>query len=158
MNIPLRQATADDLPAINRVIEAAVMDWKLPERVKRLSLPSYRYQPLDLDHLQLWLAEDSHGQVLGIAAWEPADPHDTPESCSGLLLHGLYVHPAHQRQGLGGRLLTAAEQAARQLGLQGLLVKAQQDALGFFRARGLRPVPVQDPARHYANRLWKNLS
>lgn len=153
----LRQASAADLPAINRVIEAAVMGWKLAERVKRLSLPSYRYQPLDLDHLQLWLVEDPDGQVLGVAGWQQADPQDTPESSSGLLLHGLYVHPAHQGQGIGGQLLAAAEQAARRQGLQGLLVKAQQDAVGFFAARGMQPLPVEDPARHYANRLWKQL-
>lgn len=157
MTSTLRQATAADLAAINRVIEAAVMGWNLAERVKRLSLPSYRYQALDLDHLQLWLAENQDREVLGVAAWEQADPQDTPGSSSGLLLHGLYVHPAHQHQGVGSQLLEAAEQAACRQGLQGLLVKAQQDALDFFTSRGLQPLPVEDPARHYANRLWKDL-
>ena len=79
MNIPsisLRPATLDDLPAINRVIEAAVMTWDLPERVKRLSLPSYRYDAFDFDHLQMVVAEDATGQPVGLASWEAADPRE----------------------------------------------------------------------------------
>lgn len=157
MNISIRPAGNRDLENINRLIEAAVMGWKLPERVKRLSLSSYRYQPLDLEHLQLVVAENGDAQIVGVAAWEPADPRDTPDSASGLLLHGLYVQPEQQHRGIGSQLLQAAEQAARQQGCQGLLVKAQQDAQDFFSARGLQRLAVDDPARHYANRFWKPL-
>ena len=54
--INLRPALKTDLDAINRVIEAAVMTWKLPERVKRLSLPSYRYTLADFAHLEMVVA------------------------------------------------------------------------------------------------------
>jgi hypothetical protein len=47
----LRRASANDLDAVNRVIETAVMGWVLPERVKRLSLPGYRYAAHDLENL-----------------------------------------------------------------------------------------------------------
>jgi hypothetical protein len=36
-----------------------------------------------------------------------------------------------------------------------LLVKATQDAQGFFRARGLAPLPVENPQRDYPYRFWK---
>jgi hypothetical protein len=49
--ISIRTARESDLGALNEVIEACVMGWNLPERVKRLSLGSYRYQPHDLAHL-----------------------------------------------------------------------------------------------------------
>lgn len=54
------------------------MTWNLPQRVKRLSLPSYRYTPLDFDHLEIVVAEDDQHNIIGIAAWEQASAKDTP--------------------------------------------------------------------------------
>jgi len=150
----LRQAHADDLPAINGVVERAIATWQLPERVKRLSLPSYRYHMHDLVHLHLVVAEDDDHVLVGVAAWEPANSRDLPAEKRGLLLHGLYVDPSHQHRGIGSWLLDAAEVAARTQGLDGVLVKAQADAKGFFEARGLQRLPVEDAARHYPHRFW----
>lgn len=151
---PESNLTPQDLPAINAVIEAAVMGWQLPERVKRLSLPSYRYDAADLQHLQIQVLRDDAQCIVAVAAWEAADPRDTPAQQAGLLLHGVYVHPAFQRQGLGKVLLQAAQQAALAGGYAGLLVKAQADAESFFAACGLLKLPVEDASRHYANRYW----
>lgn len=151
--ISLRAATVDDLAAINRVVEAAFMTWDLPERVKRLSLPSYRYDDMDLRHLQMKLAERT-GEVVGLAAWEPAERKDCPGDAPALLLHGLYVHPEHMRQGIGRILMDSVREAARKGGYAGILVKAQADAVGFFERAGLRSLPVEDAARHYAKRFW----
>ena len=153
-SIELRQAHAADLPAINGVIERAIASWQLPERVKRLSLPIYRYHAHDLIPLHLVVAEDASGAVIGVAAWEPADPRDLPADKRGLLLHGLYVDPARQHRGAGGRLLDAAAEAARAWGFDGVLVKAHADANGFFEARGLQRLAVEDAARHYPHRFW----
>lgn len=130
------------------------MTWKLPERVKRLALPSYRYGLHDLDHLQFRVAERAEDGIVGIAAWEVADPNDLPKGNTGLLLHGLYVKPARQHGGIGTRLLGEAMVAVHTQKLDGLLVKAQPDAEGFFLARGLERLPTADPQRHYAHRLW----
>jgi len=152
----IRPANLDDLPAINRVIEAAVMTWDLPERVKRLTLPSYRYNEHDFEHLQMVVAIDPAGSIVGVASWEAAEPRDCPADSTGLLLHGLYVDPAAQRSGIGSALLTAAGQAAHDAGVDGLLVKAQADAVGFFSRCGMQPLAVEDSARHYSHRFWKS--
>jgi GNAT superfamily N-acetyltransferase len=152
--IELRPLAAEDLDRANAVIEAAVMTWDLPDRVKRLSLPSYRYGVHDLDHLTILGAEDEAGRLLGIAAWEPADPTDTPGGARGLLLHGLYVLPASRRAGIGTRLLGAAVHAAHQGGFDGLLVKANPDAQGFFATQGMRRLSTADTGRDYPYRFW----
>lgn len=152
--VRLRPARSDDLDALNGVIERAVMTWNLAERVKRLSLPSYRYHAHDQLHLHIVVAEDASGAIVGVAAWEPASPRDLPADTRGLLLHGLYVDPAHVGRGIGSQLLDAAAAAARAQGFDGLLVKAQADANGFFAARGLQHVAVADPLRDYPHRYW----
>jgi GNAT superfamily N-acetyltransferase len=152
--ICLRPASSADLAAINAVIERAAMTWNLPERVKRLTLPSYRYNAHDLEHLHVVLAEDAGHAVLGVTAWEPANARDLPAGKTGLLLHGLYVDPDRQRSGVGSRLLDAAVTAAREQGFDGLLVKARPEAEGFFQAHGLERLPVTDPEREYPHRFW----
>jgi len=154
----LRQAAAADLDAVNAVIERAVMTWQLPERVKRLAMPSYRYGPHDLAHLHLVVADDNVHGIIGVAAWEQADLRDAPSGRRGLLLHGLYVDPARQRGGVGTALLEAAVAAAREQGYEGLLVKAHADADGFFAARGLMRLAVANTDRDYAHRFWLDVA
>ena len=145
----LRPARKNDLDAVNRVIEAAVMSWALPERVKRLSLSSYRYNALDFDHLEMVVAEDNRQHIIGIAAWEQADTSDIAAGHTALLLHGIYVDPSHQQQGIGRQLFMAAEHAVRKHQYSGLLVKAQRDAHGFFISQGMSRLPIEDLVRPY---------
>jgi GNAT superfamily N-acetyltransferase len=156
-DISLRPATSGDLPAVNAVVERAIMSWNLPERVKRLALPVYRYSDLDLAVMGSVLAVGPEGAVVGFAAWEPADPSDIPDGTTALLLHGLYVDPARHGRGIGTRLLEAAEQAAREQLMNGLLIRAQRAAESFFLRRGLQALPAANGRRHHANRLWKPL-
>jgi predicted N-acetyltransferase YhbS len=102
------------------------------------------------------VAEDAQQNITAIAAWEPADTRDTPAARAALLLHGLYVHPAYHHQGIGRELFMAAERAVREHRYDGLLVKAQGDASGFFISQGMHRLQVEDPSRHYAHRFWKS--
>lgn len=160
MLMNIRPARLADLESINRVISAAVMTWDLPERVKRLALSSYHYHAVDFAHFGMCVAEQ-HDHIVGVAAWEPADPRDLPDELAvgahGLLLHGLYVDPSHQRQGLGRLLLQPVLQAAQQASVAGVLVKAQSDAVPFFRALGWTELAVRDRVRDYPHRYWQGL-
>jgi len=147
-----------DLGTVNSVIERAVMTWKLPERVKRLAMPSFCYAGYDVKYLHIVVAEDSAIGIVGVAAWEPAAVHDCPQGCHGLQLHGIYVEPNQQKRGVGARLLSAAGTAARREGYDGLLVKVQADAEGFFGKQGLQKVPLLHPDRDYPRRFWLDLA
>ena len=153
--IKTRSANVDDLDAINRVIEAAVMNWQLPERVKRLALPSYRYNEMDLKYYSLVVAEENE-KILAVAAWD-TDLHQGKEGSRGLLLHGIYVQPEYQRNGIGSRLFREVEDAVRDSKLDGVLVKAQNDAVEFFLCQGMQKLETEDLQRDYENRYWKPL-
>lgn len=151
----IREASAAELTIINGVVERAVMTWKLPERVKRLALPSYRYHAHDLNYQRMLVADLPRAGIVGVAALEEADSRDLPVAQTGLLLHGLYVDPAWQGQGIGSRLIEAACVVCRETGHAGLLVKAQPDAAVFFQSRGMLRLAVKDPERDYPYRYWK---
>ncbi|MCC5811449.1 MAG: GNAT family N-acetyltransferase [Ectothiorhodospiraceae bacterium] len=149
----IRQAAPEDLEQANQVVEQAVMSWNLAERVKRLSLPLYQYSEVDLAYLTVRLIREQ-GIVAAVAAWEPAEPAQLPPGCRGLLLHGLYVRPACHGRGYGRALLRSCADTALEQGLDGVLVRVQQDAVDFFRSQGLEQVPVREPDRDYALRYW----
>jgi hypothetical protein len=74
----IRRAGSQDLDAMNAVVEAGVRSWNLPERVKRLVMPSYRYTAADLDHVDLRVLEFG-GDLAGLAAWESLAPGELPD-------------------------------------------------------------------------------
>ncbi len=154
-SLHLRAATLTDLDAVNRIIEAAVMTWPLSDRVKRLSLPTYKYNELDLKHLNLMVIENREKNILGIAAWQPADIRYTPKNTSALLLHGIYVDPKYHRKGIGSLLFMAAEKAAKDHYLDGLLVKAKVGSELFYQALGMQKLDVENENREFVNRYWK---
>ncbi|MBD3669453.1 MAG: GNAT family N-acetyltransferase [Gammaproteobacteria bacterium] len=157
MSMTIRPASVDDLDAINRIIEAAIMTWDLPERVKRLTLPTYKYNAMDLDHLEIVIAETDEG-VVGVAAWEAADNVDAPANKTAMLLHGIYVDPGQHRKGIGARLFKAAELAVAQHRFDGVVVKAQKGSEPFYLAQGMHKLDVNDAKREYENRFWKSLN
>lgn len=152
--VQLRTAKKSDLEAINAVIEAAVMGWRLPERIKRLALPSYRYTEVDYEHIEFVVAEIADRGIVGVAGCEIADPGEVPGK-QALLLHGLYVLPDMQHKGIGTKLLQAVETLLSKYACDGLLVKAQADAIGFFEHQGMQRLETTTPQSDYTYRFWK---
>lgn len=142
---PCRPAAAADLPAINALIDRAIATWNLSDRLKRLARPAYRYEPADLDHLDI--------AVVGAPPWG-VRALEGPDADGTALLHGLFVDPDHGGRGHGSALLADAEARARAAGASTLLVKAQAGAAGFFRRHGFRPSTRID----YPHALEKPLS
>jgi GNAT superfamily N-acetyltransferase len=151
----IRKVNKVDLGAINKVIEKAIMTWQLPERVKRLAMSSYYYNELDLDHMQLFAVEEN-GEIIAIASLEHAKER-VDKDRTGILLHGIYVDPAHQRMGIGEKLFRHVITVTREYGVDGILVKVQKDAEAFYRAQGFKKLDVGDPQRDFENRYWKEL-
>ena len=110
------QPDSEQLDFINRIVAAAIGSWDLPERVKRMSIPLYRYNEIDLPHMRFVAARSGESdEIIGVAAVEEADPAEGPAR-GAMLLHGIYVDSRYHRQGVGGMLLAAAEKVAASTG------------------------------------------
>jgi GNAT superfamily N-acetyltransferase len=147
-------AAPSDLNSCNAVITAAVMAWPLAERLRRLALPLLRYDLADLACYQLLLAVEQQA-IVGVAAWDNRTILASPRA-DGALVHGLYVLPAEQGQGVGRLLLADIAARARQLQRSGLLIKAERVAVGYFEHLGLEPLKIEQPA-DYPYRFWQPL-
>jgi len=153
--VKIRPAREWDHLLINHVIEQAVMTWDLPERVKQLSLSSYYYHEHDFEHFQIIVAE-MDGEIIGVVAWERT-PITIQGSRRALLLHGIFVAALKQKKSIGTQLFRLAVEAAKTAGCDGLLVRAQKDAEGFFYRMGMKKLDVEDERKNYAHRFWKPL-
>ena len=138
--------TETDLTAINQVVTSAAMAWPKSERVKRLVLPVLNYTAEDFNYYKFLLCKD-RGQCVGIAVLDIEMPVETARG-TGRLLHGLYVTPAEQGRGQGQLLLKKTLDLAASVGADGLVVKAERVAIGFFEHCGLQLLPASGPAEH----------
>ncbi|MEJ2214253.1 MAG: GNAT family N-acetyltransferase [Gammaproteobacteria bacterium] len=155
VDISVRPASGEDLTTINQIITDCVYSWNLSDRVKRLTLQSYHYDILDLDHLDIFVAANKDDDILGIAALESANSSDLPANLTGLLLHGLYVAPDHQKKQVGKILIDHSMEHVKQQQMLGLLVKAQPDANSYFEKQGFERLPVDNISKDYPHRWWK---
>ncbi len=133
-----RSLGKSDLKVINDVITTAVLAWPLPDRMKRLSLPLLRYDEVDLYHFEVVGAYALGSTVrprdlFGVAIWDQET------------LHGLYVRPEAQGNGVGRALLDEVAARARMAGVARLLVKAERVSAGYFRRQGLTPAGSDTP-------------
>ena len=156
-DVCLSPVALGDLAAVNRVVEAALMTWDLAPRVKRLILPVYRYTEADWIHADL-VAARVGGQIVGVACYEPADRSDVEGGRTACLLHGLYVDPHFHGRGVGRKLIARVVSQAADEGYDGLLVKANPEACGFFRHIGLEELEVRDAEQDYPHRFWLDIS
>ncbi len=152
--VKLRTASSGDLLFINGIIEAAVMSWKLPERVKRLSMPGYRYDAASLETVDMQVASDSDGDIVGVVASCKPTEDMALNDRKALVLHGVFVDTTNHRQGVGRTLVQSVVDQARAESLDGVLVNAQPDALAFFQALEFQQLPVVDEELDYKHRYW----
>lgn len=151
----VRPARAEEIEAVQGLIEAAMASWGSTPRLLRLSAPLYRIDAAALAEGGVWVAEDARYGLLGVAMAAPAA---VPFPQGRVFdLQGLFVAPACQGQGVGRRLVAAVAEEAVARGYAGLLVKAHARACGFFERLGCARLPVGDARRDYPHRYWLSL-
>lgn len=158
MSLAIRLADDDDLPAINAIYNHYV----------DISTTTYDEEPMSLDDRSEWFANRDPRHPVTVAYHAPADPAASSPPASSLQspaslvlgwgsLHtfrhkpgyrftvenSVYVHPDHQREGIGSAILLDQIARARQLGLHAIIagVDAEQTpSLALHYKHGFREV------------------
>lgn len=146
---------ASDLCAINRIVEQAVSSWGLPERVYRLTKPLLAYSGTDLNFMRAVLVLNAELNAIGTALWETGGLESAAKQTSPLFLHGLYILPEFQRQGIGTRLIDHVSRYARQAGYNGIEIKAWRDSEPFFLRLGFNDAAGAHERILYPRQLWR---
>ncbi|MGR8919367.1 MAG: GNAT family N-acetyltransferase [Gammaproteobacteria bacterium] len=126
----IRGADPAELARVNEIVAAAVLDWPLHERVRRLAVPVLQYDAVEFADYHVLVHEVGH-ELTGVAVLDASPPADIRRG-HACTLHGIYVSPQEQRQGVGRGLVDAAATLARELGFDGMGVRAERVSTGFF--------------------------
>ncbi|WP_285765960.1 GNAT family N-acetyltransferase [Peribacillus sp. SI8-4] len=90
---------------------------------------------LNMLHNSTFVAENSHGEIIGFASGGPEqtkDPHIQGE------VYAIYFLKAYQRQGLGRQMIKAVIDELMKMGHKNLIIRALKDnpSCGFYEALG----------------------
>ena len=131
MNIQLRLATRDDIPALRELIPASVRSlsagYNTPAQIESALTYVFGVDTQLIDDGTYVVAE-AEGQIVGAGGWSKrktlyggdqwkseADPLLDPTH-EAARIRAFYVHPDWARRGIGRRIIQACEDAARQAG------------------------------------------
>jgi ribosomal protein S18 acetylase RimI-like enzyme len=109
VSFSIRMAEADDRQAVEALVRDAYSVY-VPRIGREPGPMAADYQAL-ISRRAVWVG-DADGTVVGVLVLEGQD--------DALLLENVAVAPAHQRRGVGRRLIAFAEERARSLGLSAI--------------------------------------
>lgn len=152
MNIDLRQATTTDIPALEELISASVTalsaDYYTSEQIKSALIHVFGVDTQLITDGTYFVAE-IEGQLAGSGGWskrttlfggdrskadtlDPLLDHNTEAA----RIRAFYVHPQWSRRGVGSKILTACEDAARAAGFSRIELVATLPGEPLYAARG----------------------
>jgi L-amino acid N-acyltransferase len=130
MPLSIRPADDDDLPAINAIYNHYVVT----------STTTYDLTPLSLEERQRWFAgrekihpvivvcdDSADGKIVG---WGSLNVFRSKPGYRFTVENSVYVHPDHQRQGIGSAIIEHQIRQAKELGLHAIVagIGAEQTA------------------------------
>ena len=114
MDVTIRDATEDDLPAILAIHNEAVLHGTAIWSTRPVGLEDRRAVLADRRRkCHAFMMADYGGVLVGYASFGDFRPHD---GYLKTVEHSIYVHPDHQRRGVATRLMPPLIEAARRAG------------------------------------------
>ncbi len=130
--VALRAVTVADLPAVTALHDAAFQAlgaaYTAAHKAAHAAFVRTADYAADVLRSDVWLAERD-GRLLGSAGWIHAAPGQGR-------IRKVFVHPDAARQGLGTRLVLAAEARARAQGCTRFMLRAYLDAVPLYAKLG----------------------
>ena len=136
MALEIRDARAEDLPAIVAIYNATVPGRQVTADLEPVTVASRRpwFERHSPGHRPLWVVPAGEA----IAAWLSFEPFYGRPAYQATVEISLYVSPDHRGRGVGGWLLDQAIVRAPKLGittLLGFIFSHNQPSLALFRSR-----------------------
>jgi GNAT superfamily N-acetyltransferase len=178
INVRIRKATAADIPRLREVIEASVRGLQAadysPAQIEGALRSVYGVDSQLITDGTYLVAEtfesekqESRNQpeIIGCGGWSKrrtlygGDQYAGREDalldpgCDAAKIRAFFVHPAWARRGIGGLILEACENAAREAGFARLEMGATLSGVAFYRAKGYTAVENQEVALGNGERL-----
>jgi len=156
MNIKLRPATTEDIPALEELIRASVSalsaDHYTPEQIKSALSHVFGVDTQLITDGTYFVAEID-GEIAGSGGWskrstlfggdqsKPAGPDSLLDpNTEAARIRAFYVNPSWSRRGVGSKILTACEDAARAAGFSRIELAATLPGEPLYAARGYEKV------------------
>ncbi|MGA8443011.1 MAG: GNAT family N-acetyltransferase [Candidatus Sulfotelmatobacter sp.] len=164
MSIHVRKATAADVPRLQVVIEASVrglqLDYYSPGQIEGGLKSVYGVDSQLIADGTYFVAECWHSpgdvEIAACGGWSKhktlyggdqfAGREDSllDPACDAAKIRAFFVHPKWARQGIGGMILQACENAAREAGFTRLEMGATLSGVEFYRAKGYAAIENQE--------------
>jgi GNAT superfamily N-acetyltransferase len=167
-NVRIRKATAADVPRLREVIEASVRGLQAedysPAQIEGALRSVYGVDSQLIADGTYLVAEafesekQESREIVGCGGWSKrrtlygGDQYAAREdslldpACDAAKIRAFFVHPAWARRGIGGLILEACENAAREAGFTRLEMGATLSGVAFYRAKGYTAVENQEVA------------
>jgi len=130
-------AQPGDLNTVNGLIVDAIGVWPISARLSRLVALPLSCDAVDFQDFEMVLCYKAAAEI-GVAVWQPDASIQGDDNNQAALLHGLYVAPGAQGQGIGRALVKEIAQRAKRCQRDTLYVRAERFAVEFFRRLGAR--------------------
>ncbi len=157
--MPLRQATAGDIPEIERVMRASITvigSRVYDPRQVESSLQFVAHLDGALVDDGTYFVEDEDGTITGCGGWSRRgrlyagsgsasdDARLLDPASEAARIRAMFVAPGHERQGIGRRILQVCEAEARAAGFLRLELMAMLSGHAMYLASGFRDVEAID--------------
>jgi GNAT superfamily N-acetyltransferase len=163
MQIHLRRAVASDIPRMREIIEASVRglqaEFYNPIQIEGALQSVYGVDSQLIADGTYFAAEqefNASALIVACGGWSKrqtlygGDQYGGREDSlldprrDAARIRAFFVHPQWARQGIGGMILQACEEAAREAGFTRLEMGATLSGVAFYRAKGYAPAEEQE--------------
>ncbi len=160
--IQIRKAVATDIPRLRELIEASVRglqaDDYSPEQIEGALQSVYGVDSqliADGTYFVVAVSDSQNTEIVGCGGWSKRNTLYGGDQYAGredsmldaardaAKIRAFFVHPRWARRGIGGMILEACENAAREAGFTRLEMGATLSGVAFYRAKGYEAVENQ---------------
>lgn len=125
MNITIRQEEPKDYKLVEAIIEAAFKTEVFSDQSEHFLVARLRKSTAFIPELSLVAV--LNGEIVGHILLTKIKINNDTQSFNSLALAPVSVHPNYQKKGIGGQLIKASHQIAKELGFQSIVLLGHED-------------------------------